>query len=182
MYAIIGPLAFVGAVAVLAPLWYLQKKTEKKGRKVQRKSIGWLLREYDAVGAILITAGMSLTLLPMILASTYEGNWKNGKILAMFCSGIVSFALLAFREIKCSDKSVKPIQPWSNNTWFGRLGNGFFLAVVDAKPIMPGRIWANRTCFGGLVVGFVMTVMASMKYVLTHFLDGGLSHICKFSH
>ncbi|KAF9189350.1 hypothetical protein BGZ51_009664 [Haplosporangium sp. Z 767] len=139
VYIIIGVLAGVGAVAVLTPLWYLQKKSErrfaKSNQKVERRSIIWLLHEYDAIGALLITLGMSLTLLPMILARTYEGNWENPKILAMFLSGIVALGLLAFWEIK-----------------------------FTSKPIMPMRIWANRTCFGGLVVNFFMTVMASMNW------------------
>lgn len=134
VYLIVGLLALVGAIAILVPLWYVQMKTQKKGQNPERRSIGWLLHEYDAVGALLITAGMSLTLIPMILARTYEGNWKNGKILGMFISGVVCLALLAFWEIKYTD-----------------------------KPIMPMRIWMNRTCFGGLVVGFFMTVMAAMK-------------------
>ncbi|KAG9327279.1 hypothetical protein KVV02_007055 [Mortierella alpina] len=139
VYIIIGVLSFVGAVAILVPLWYLQKKVERKmantNVKVERRSIGWLLHEYDAVGAVLITLGLSLTLLPMILARTYEGNWKNGKILGMFISGVVSLALLVLWEVRFTD-----------------------------KPIMPMRIWANRTCFGGLVVMFFMTVMAAMNW------------------
>ncbi|KAG0264090.1 hypothetical protein BG011_007485 [Mortierella polycephala] len=139
VYIIIGVLAGFGAVAVLTPLWYLQKKSERRFAKssetVVRRSIGWLLHEYDAVGALLITLGMSLTLLPMILAKTYEGNWENPKILAMFICGVIALALLAYWEIKFTN-----------------------------RPIMPMRIWANRTCFGGLVVGFFMTVMAAMNW------------------
>ncbi|KAI1321455.1 hypothetical protein EDD11_005146 [Mortierella claussenii] len=135
-YVITGCLAGIGAVAILTPLWYLQKKVERKAVRVQRRSIGWLLHEYDAIGALLITAGMSLTLLPMILARTYEGNWSNSKILGMFCTGVVCLGLLVYWEMKYTD-----------------------------KPIMPMRIWMNRTCFGGLVVGFFMTVMASMNWM-----------------
>ncbi|KAF9998679.1 hypothetical protein BGZ79_007639 [Entomortierella chlamydospora] len=135
VYAIVGSLALVGSIALLVPLWYLQKKTEKKGYKAPRRSIGWLLHEYDAIGALLITAGMSLTLLPLILANSYERNWKDARVLSMFCTGVVCLALLVFWEAKFTN-----------------------------KPIMPMRIWANSTCFGGLVVGFFMTVMAAMNW------------------
>ncbi|KAF9899788.1 hypothetical protein BX616_002850 [Lobosporangium transversale] len=135
VYVIIGVLSAIGAIAILTPLWYLQKKVERKGQSVKRRSILWLLHEYDVIGAILITAGMSLTLLPMILAQSFEGNWKNGKILGMFISGVICLALLAFWEIKYTN-----------------------------RPIMPMRIWANPTCFGGLVVNFFMTVMAAMNW------------------
>ncbi|KAG0306982.1 hypothetical protein BGZ98_001349 [Dissophora globulifera] len=135
VYIISGVLAGLGAVALLTPLWYLQKKVESRNTKVERRSVAWFLHEYDAIGAILITLGMSLTLLPLILARSYEGNWRNGKILGMFISGVICLGLLALWEIRFTD-----------------------------KPIMPMRIWGNRTCFGGLIVLFFMTVMASMNW------------------
>ncbi|GJJ73333.1 hypothetical protein EMPS_05691 [Entomortierella parvispora] len=134
VYIIVGILAAVGAVAILSPLWYLQKKGQKKV-KVERRSVKWLLHEFDAVGAILITLGLSLTLLPMILAKTFEGNWKNYKILTMFCCGIVFLGLLVFWEIKYTD-----------------------------RPIMSMKIWSNPSCFGALIVMFFMTVQASMNW------------------
>ncbi|KAF9125428.1 hypothetical protein BGW39_007410 [Mortierella sp. 14UC] len=135
VYIITSVLSVVGAIAVLTPLWHLQRKTQKQGTIIQRRSIAWLLHEFDAIGALLITLAMSLTLLPMILAKSFEGNWANPKILGMFCTGVVCYGLLAFWEIKFTN-----------------------------RPIMPMRIWANRTCFGGLVVMFFMTVMAAMNW------------------
>ncbi|KAF9209835.1 hypothetical protein BGZ59_009935 [Podila verticillata] len=139
VYLIIGLVALVGAIAVLTPLWYLQRKGERRlkavGEVLPRRTIGWLLHEFDTVGALLITLGMSLTLLPMILARSFEGNWSNPKILAMFICGVIFLFLLVVWEIKFTD-----------------------------RPIMSMKIWGNRTAFGGLVVGFVMTVMASMNW------------------
>ncbi|KAG0265011.1 hypothetical protein BGZ95_003439 [Linnemannia exigua] len=135
VYIIISVLSVVGAIAVLVPLWYLQKKTQNQGTVIERRSIAWLLHEFDAIGALLITLSMSLTLLPMILARSFEGNWANPKILGMFCTGMVCYGLLIFWEVKYTN-----------------------------RPIMPMRIWTNRTCFGGLVVMFFMTVMASMNW------------------
>ncbi|KAG0376204.1 hypothetical protein BGX24_008122 [Mortierella sp. AD032] len=135
VYIIISVLSTIGAIAVLVPLWYLQKKTQSQGTVIERRSISWLLHEFDAIGALLITLSMSLTLLPMILARSFEGNWANPKILGMFCTGIVCYGLLAFWEVKYTN-----------------------------RPIMPMRIWTNRTCFGGLVVMFFMTVMAAVNW------------------
>ncbi|KAG0053565.1 hypothetical protein BGZ83_000849 [Gryganskiella cystojenkinii] len=134
VYLIIGILAALGSIAILTPLWYLQRKSQKKVT-VQRRSIAWLLHEFDAVGAILITLAMSLTLLPMILARTFEGNWKNPKILGMFFPGVLLYGVLAYWEIKYTD-----------------------------RPIMSMKIWSNPSCFGGLVVQFFMTVMAAMNW------------------
>ncbi|KAG0018397.1 hypothetical protein BGZ82_000457 [Podila clonocystis] len=139
VYLIIGLVALVGAIAVLTPLWHLQRKGERKfkssGEIIPRRSIRWLLHEFDTVGALLITLGMSLTLVPMILARTFEGNWSNPRILAMFICGVIFLVLLVVWETKFTD-----------------------------RPIMSMKIWGNRTAFGGLVVGFVMTVMASMNW------------------
>ncbi|KAF9902169.1 hypothetical protein EC991_005215 [Linnemannia zychae] len=135
VYIITSVLSVVGAIALLVPLWYLQRKTQKQGTIIQHRSIAWLLNEFDAIGALLITLAMSLTMLPMILAKSFEGNWANPKILGMFCTGIVCYGLLAIWEIKFTN-----------------------------RPIMPMRIWTNRTCFGGLVVMFFMTVMAAMNW------------------
>ncbi|KAG0319532.1 hypothetical protein BGZ97_001986 [Linnemannia gamsii] len=135
IYIIITCLSAFGAIAVLTPLWYLQRKAQNQGVILERRSIGWLLHEFDAVGAVLITLAMSLSLLPMILAKSFEGNWENPKILGMFCTGIVCYGLLIFWEVKYTN-----------------------------RPIMPMRIWTNRTCFGGLIVMFFMTVMAGMNW------------------
>ncbi|KAK3835986.1 MAG: major facilitator superfamily domain-containing protein [Linnemannia elongata] len=135
VYIIVSVLSAFGAIAVLTPLWYLQRKAQSHGVTLERRSISWLLHEFDAVGAVLITLAMSLSLLPMILARSFEGNWENPKILGMFCTGIVCYGLLVFWEVKYTN-----------------------------RPIMPMRIWANPTCFGGLVVMFFMTVMAAMNW------------------
>lgn len=60
VYLIVGVLAAVGAVSILTPLWYLQQKSRTK-MTVQRRSVAWLLHEFDAVGAVLITLGKNDT-------------------------------------------------------------------------------------------------------------------------
>lgn len=144
IYIIIGVVAGFGAVALLIPLWHLQKKAERvtasRGQQILRKDIRWLLVEFDAVGAVLITLGLSLTLLPIIIAKSHEGNWANPKILGMFFSGLIALVLLIFWEVKYSK-----------------------------KPIMPMRIWTDRTTFGGLAVIFFFTVMNAFKYAPVFF-------------
>ncbi|KAF9348083.1 hypothetical protein BGX34_002691 [Mortierella sp. NVP85] len=136
-YLAMGIISLVGALALLLPLWRLQLKAKRAKAKVyKRRSLRWLLHEFDAVGALLLTAGLSLTLLPMIIAKSYEGNWKNEKILGMFCSGIVSLILLVIWEAK-----------------------------FTSRPIMPLGIWTNRTALGSLVICFVLAVMNSVNYM-----------------
>ncbi|KAG0098323.1 hypothetical protein BGZ93_000465 [Podila epicladia] len=135
-FLVTGLVSVVGAAALLVPLWRLQLKAKRAiNRRFERRSIRWLLHEFDAVGALLLTAGMSLTLLPMILANSYEGNWKNAKILGMVCSGIMFIILLGIWEAKYTD-----------------------------RPIMSMKIWGNRTAFGALVIGLVFAIMSSVNY------------------
>ncbi|KAG0345199.1 hypothetical protein BG005_001407 [Podila minutissima] len=135
-FLVTGLVSVVGAAALLVPLWRLQRKAKRAiNRRFERRSLRWLLHEFDAVGALLLTAGMSLTLLPMILANSYEGNWKNAKILGMVCSGIVFIILLVIWEAKYTD-----------------------------RPIMSMKIWGNRTAFGALVIGLVFAIMSSVNY------------------
>ncbi|KAF9272276.1 hypothetical protein BGZ68_002560 [Mortierella alpina] len=135
-FLVMGIVSVVGAAVLLAPLWYLQRKALRdRTKRFQRRSIQWLMREFDTIGALLLTLSMSLTLLPMILANSYEGNWKNGKIIAMMCSGIAAIILLIIWEIKFTD-----------------------------RPIMSMKIWGNRTAFGALVITLVFAIMSSVNY------------------
>ncbi|KAF9093722.1 hypothetical protein BGX29_009826 [Mortierella sp. GBA35] len=139
VYAIIGSTSLLGFIILLGPLWHYQRKGERlaavHGRRMKTRSFKWLFSEFDAVGAVLITLALGLTLLPIILARSYEDNWKSPKILGMFFSGLVSCVLLVIWEVKFS-----------------------------TKPIMPMRIWVSRTSFGALAVGFFLTVMNAMNY------------------
>ncbi|KAG0371707.1 hypothetical protein BGX24_001303, partial [Mortierella sp. AD032] len=136
VYAIIGSIAFVGFMILLIPLWHYQKKGERmiadQGRRMETRSIKWLFTEFDAVGALLITMALSLTLLPIILARSYEDNWKSPKILGMFFSGVLSWVLLAVWEVKFSKRPIMPMRIWYNRTTFGALAVGFFLVVMNA--------------------------------------------------
>ncbi|KAF9425108.1 hypothetical protein BGZ94_007824 [Podila epigama] len=135
-FLVMGIVSVIGAAVLLVPLWRLQRKALRdRTRRFQRRSIRWLLHEFDTVGALLLTAAMSLTLLPMILANSYEGNWKNGKIIAMICSGIIAMFLLVIWEAKYTD-----------------------------RPIMSMKIWANRTAFSALVITLVFAIMSSVNY------------------
>ncbi|KAF9149978.1 hypothetical protein BG015_008203 [Linnemannia schmuckeri] len=136
VYAVIGTTALIGFVILLGPLWHYQRKAEKRavshGRRSETRSIKWLFSEFDGVGALLITMALGLTLLPIILARSYEDNWKSPKILGMFFSGVLSWVLLAVWEVKFSTRPIMPMRIWFNRTSFGALAVGFFLTVINA--------------------------------------------------
>lgn len=136
LYLVMGVLSLVGAIALLAPLWHLQTKGKRlKNKTFKPRSVNWLLHEFDAVGALLITGTLSLTLLPLILAKSYEGNWENPKVLGMLIAGIVFLLLLIIWEVRYTD-----------------------------RPIMSMKIWSNRTAFGGLVIGLIIAIMSNINY------------------
>ncbi|KAG9071343.1 hypothetical protein KI688_005554 [Linnemannia hyalina] len=136
VYAVIGTTALIGFIILLGPLWHYQRKAERRaashGRRTETRSIRWLFSEFDAVGALLITMALGLTLLPIILARSYEDNWKSPKILGMFFSGVLSWVLLAVWEIKFSTRPIMPMRIWFNRTSFGALAVGFFLTIINA--------------------------------------------------
>ncbi|KAG0257359.1 hypothetical protein BGZ95_005272, partial [Linnemannia exigua] len=70
-------LVAVGAVSLVTPLWYLQRKGEKALGGRPRRSLSWLWNQFDFVGAIILAATLSLLFFPLITASTYEDNFKN---------------------------------------------------------------------------------------------------------
>lgn len=84
------------------------------------------------MGALLITMALGLTLLPIILARSYDDNWKSPRILGMFFSGVVSWVLLVVWEVKFSTRPIMPMRIWFNRTSFGALAVGFFLTVINA--------------------------------------------------
>ncbi|KAK3830817.1 MAG: major facilitator superfamily domain-containing protein [Linnemannia elongata] len=136
VYAVIGTTALIGFITLLGPLWHYQRKAERRaashGRRTETRSIGWLFSEFDAVGALLITMALGLTLLPIILARSYDDNWKSPRILGMFFSGVVSWVLLVVWEVKFSTRPIMPMRIWFNRTSFGALAVGFFLTVINA--------------------------------------------------
>ncbi|KAF9542737.1 hypothetical protein EC957_001718 [Mortierella hygrophila] len=136
VYAVIGTTALIGFIILLGPLWHYQRKAERRaashGCRTETRSIRWLFSEFDAVGALLITMALGLTLLPIILAKSYDDNWKSPKILGMFFSGVLSWVLLAIWEVKFSTRPIMPMRIWYNRTSFGALAVGFFLTVINA--------------------------------------------------
>ncbi|KAG0363487.1 hypothetical protein BG005_011430 [Podila minutissima] len=135
-YVIISVLAALGGVIVLIPLWFLHRKNKKDQVAPPSRSLAWFLHEFDSIGAILLTAALSLLLFPLILAGSYDDNWRNPTIIGCLCAGVVALALLVIWEIKFTN-----------------------------RPFMPMRIWTQRTCFGGLMGNLITTIQASINWM-----------------
>ncbi|KAK4131429.1 MFS general substrate transporter [Trichocladium antarcticum] len=88
---------------VAAPLFFILKfnlrKAEKQGIIASEKpdrtlaqSIWYYVLEFDALGVLLFTAGLTIFLLPFTLAADAPDGWASGYIIAMI---VVGFVLLA---------------------------------------------------------------------------------------
>ncbi|KAF9905557.1 hypothetical protein EC991_001587 [Linnemannia zychae] len=128
-------LVAVGAVTIVSPVWYLQRKGEKKIGERPRRSFSWLWKQFDYIGAIILAATLSLLLFPLITASTHEDNFGNPLIIGCLCAGAVVLGLLLV---------------WN--------------AKFTTKPMLPKRIWSDRTILGAICGSVVSSMMVSMNY------------------
>lgn len=143
-YILMGCISGFGALCLLVPLWRIQTALKsRKGALPPRRTLRWLVTEFDIPGAILILLALSLTLLPLVLARRAAKNWQSPHIIALFCSGIVFFGLLILWEAKFA-----------------------------TRPIMSMKIWTNRTAFSCLMIMFLLKVLGNVvwQYLTQYFV------------
>ncbi|KIK37724.1 hypothetical protein CY34DRAFT_15510 [Suillus luteus UH-Slu-Lm8-n1] len=56
--------------------------------------------QLDLVGLVLLGFAVSLTLLPLTISQTVNGQWKNGSIIAMLAMGVVLLAVFAVWDLR----------------------------------------------------------------------------------
>ena len=83
--------------------------------------------ELDVMGLLLLSAAISLILIPLTLAATAKGKWHNGSIIAMIVVGCLCLIIFPFWE------SVRKLAP---------------------RPFLSLRLLANRNVFTGCAIGF----------------------------
>ncbi|KAG0293211.1 hypothetical protein BGZ96_003152 [Linnemannia gamsii] len=143
-YILMGCISGFGALCLLVPLWRIQTALKtRKGALPPRRTIRWLITEFDFPGAILILLALSLTLLPLVLARRAAKNWQSPHIIILFCSGLVFFVLLIIWESKYA-----------------------------TRPIMSMKIWTNRTAFACLLIMFLLKVLGNVvwQYLTQYFV------------
>lgn len=93
--AIITPIL---SLPLFIALWVNQRKAAKAGlipqypwkQKGALNYIKSLWTELDILGVLLLVAGFSLLLVPLTLAASATGRWKNGSIIAAIGKSIFS--------------------------------------------------------------------------------------------
>ncbi|KAL6717146.1 hypothetical protein ACLMJK_005061 [Lecanora helva] len=83
--------------------------------------------ELDVMGLLLLSAAISLILLPLTLAATAKNKWHNGSIIAMIVVGCVCLVVFPFWE------SIPKLAP---------------------RPFLSLRLLAKRNVFAGCAIGF----------------------------
>ena len=91
------------------------------------KSLVSLWYDLDVGGLLLLSAGISLILLPLTLAQTAKGGWHNGSMIAMVVLGCVFFVTFPLWE---TSRRLAP------------------------KPFLALELFKNRTVVAGCAIGF----------------------------
>ena len=105
---------------------HLIPKSRRKDRNlVGEAKILWY--ELDIMGLVLLSAAISLILIPMTLAASAKHGWHNASIIAMVVVGCVCFVVFPFWETS---------------------------SKVAPQPFLSPRLFANRTVLAGCTIGF----------------------------
>ena len=132
VWAIVLPVAFLPLAISLASNLRKAKKLHTlppspwQGQTVVG-SLKSLWYELDFFGLILLSAAVSLILIPLTLAATAKHGWKNGSIVAMLVIGCVCLVTYPFWE--------------ANPEW-------------APKPFLSLRLLTNRTVLTGCTIAF----------------------------
>ncbi|KAJ6133472.1 major facilitator superfamily domain-containing protein [Penicillium samsonianum] len=137
-----------GTIAILLPIvtmplvviWLLARKKAQQvkdlGRPFNQKtwtqSIKHLIVEFDMLGILLLTAGLSLFLLAFVLAGSQEGTWHSTRIICMIVIGGVAIGAFVIYE-------------------------RFFATM----PFIPYHLLVSRTIVGTCLLNFTYIIAAS---------------------
>jgi len=133
IWAIIQPVTFI---PLFISLSLNNLKAKKKGLTAPSpwKGIGFLkiLKniwfELDVGGIIFLTAGFSLILIPLTIASKASHGWDNASIIIMFIVGFVCFLVFPFWEgiKKLAPQPLIPMNLLNSRNFCAGCGIGFF--------------------------------------------------------
>ena len=132
LWSIVVPVAFLPLMAALALNLRKAKRSQVlppspwKGQTLTG-ALKSLWYELDFFGLILLSAAISLILIPMTLAASAKSGWKNGSIVAMLVIGCV--CLVAF-----------PV--WESGPQWA------------PKPFLSFKLFTNRSVLAGCAIGF----------------------------
>ncbi|RDW65998.1 hypothetical protein BP6252_09633 [Coleophoma cylindrospora] len=153
------------------------------GRSVL-ESIAFYFWEFDVVGLLLITAGISLILLPFSLASYQTKGWGSGMIIAMLVIGFLCLCAFPIWEKYVSKRCFIPFYLLKDRTILGACFLAmlidisfymwdtyfyYFLQVVYGLSIVNTgymtNIFSIGSCFWAIPVGFAIKKSGYFKWI-----------------
>lgn len=96
--------------------------------------------ELDVMGLLLLSAAISLILIPLTLAATAKQGWHNASIIAMIVIGCVCLVVFPMWESsgKLAPKPFMSIRMFTNRTVLAGCAIGFFYFGTSSKCIRSG--------------------------------------------
>jgi hypothetical protein len=133
MWAIVLPISFI---PLALSLFMNQRKAKKMGliprSQFEGQSAWTVVRslwfDLDFFGLLLLSAAISLILIPLTLAASAKGGWHNASIIAMLVIGVVCLVVFPFWE---RSKKLAP------------------------RAFFPRELFENRTVLAGTAIGFL---------------------------
>ncbi|KPM38039.1 Siderophore iron transporter mirB [Neonectria ditissima] len=191
IWAIVIPFV-VSPLAIL--FFWNGRKAEKQGLISPRKPVisiksamDWCI-EADMLGILILTAGMTLFLLPMSIYSRQSEGWKSPMIIAMIVVGgllIVTFVLwekylapVTFIPFKLlADRTVFfgglmfTFVFWNSAIW-GSYFTSMLLVVWNTgvtQATYISNIYRVGSCFSAIILGYLMVKTGRFKWVNLYF-------------
>ncbi|KAI8957041.1 MFS general substrate transporter [Daldinia sp. FL1419] len=115
----------VVSLPVVAILFYHERKAKKLGLlrpKSGRRPIQSILHyviEFDVVGAIFISAGFTLILLPFSLVNSASHSWQSASVIVMIVMGVVCLAAFVIWEKLFARVKFFPFEFLKDRTFLG---------------------------------------------------------------
>ncbi|KAK6951522.1 hypothetical protein Daesc_006043 [Daldinia eschscholtzii] len=113
------------SLPVVAILFYHERKAKKlgllrpKSGRTPIQSILHYIIEFDLIGAIFVSAGFTLILLPFSLVNSASHSWKSASVIVMIVMGVVSLAAFAVWEKFFSRVKFFPFEFLKDRTFLG---------------------------------------------------------------
>lgn len=132
---------------VAAPLYFILKwnlrkaqrsgeaQRERSGRSLLQ-SVWFYIIEFDALGVVLFSAGLTVFLLPFTIAYTAPEGWSSGYIIAMLVIGFVALVAFGLYESLVAPKPMLGFAFLSDRTVIGA-------CALDATYQVSYYCWAN---------------------------------------
>ncbi|KAK3379510.1 siderophore iron transporter mirC [Lasiosphaeria ovina] len=146
MWALILPVAFLPLAMSLFlngrkadRMGLLKKKHHDDGSAPTRVRAQKLFHDLDVVGTLLLSAGLSLILIPLTLVSRSPDGWHDRRILAMVGTGIALLAAFPFWESnpRLAPHPLLPLDLLKSRTLVAGCGIGFVYFMVFYIAVQP---------------------------------------------